>query len=276
MIGHYRVEREIGRGGMGTVYLAEDRKLGRSVDIKLLLDEVSADPERLARFEREARVLASLNHNNIATLYGFEKEGDTSFLVMELVEGETLAERIKRGAVPVDEALALFLQIAEGLGAAHEKGVIHRDLKPANIKVTEEGAVKILDFGLVHEDSSDMTKTGHVMGTPNYMSPEQVQGLPIDPRSDIFSLGAVFYELLTRKKPFSAESMHATMFKVVQGEREPLSQYTHLPSAIVGMVDRALDPNPDGRFADGNALREHLVVFAKRRLPARARARTRP
>ena len=151
-------------------------------------------------------------------------------------------------------------QIADGLGFAHENGMVHRDLKPANLHITKKGQIKILDFGLVREDSSDMTKTGHVMGTPNYMSPEQVQGLTVDPRSDIFSRGAVFYELLTRKKPFGAESMHATMFKVVQGEREPLAQYTHLPASIVAMVDRALDPNPDGRFADGNALREHLSV----------------
>ena len=132
---------------MGEVYRAKDTKLGREVAIKLLLEEVSADPERMARFEREARVLASLNHNNVATLHGFEKEGDTSFLVMELVEGETLAERIERGAIPVHEALVLFLQIAEGLEAAHEKGVIHRDLKPANIKVRKDGIVKVLDFG---------------------------------------------------------------------------------------------------------------------------------
>ena len=154
-------------------------------------------------------------------------------------------------------------QIADGLGFAHEAGMVHRDLKPANIHITKKGQIKILDFGLGHEESSDMTKTGHIMGTPNYMSPEQVQGLKVDPRSDIFSLGAVFYELLTRKKPFSAASIHATMFKVVQGEREPLAKYTHLPAPIVAMIDRALDPNPDRRFADGNALREHLRTIRK-------------
>ena len=180
---------------MGEVYRAKDTKLGREVAIKLLLEEVSADPERVARFEREARVLASLNHNNIATLYGFEKEEDTSFLVMELVEGETLAERIKRGAIPVEEALPLFLQIAEGLEAAHEKGVIHRDLKPANVKLgTDESNVKILDFGLAKAmiNEADMvdpglsnsptltlaaTQRGQILGTAAYMSPEQAQGL---------------------------------------------------------------------------------------------------
>ena len=147
-LGHYEVLSSLGAGGMGEVYRAKDTKLGREVAVKLLLDEVSSDPERLARFEREARMLASLNHNNIATLYGFEREGDTNFLVMEMVEGETLADRIAHGPIPVDEAIPLFLQIAEGLEAAHEKGVIHRDLKPANIKVTDDGNVKILDFGL--------------------------------------------------------------------------------------------------------------------------------
>ena len=154
-LGHYEVLSSLGAGGMGEVYRAKDTKLGREVAVKLLLEEVSADPERLARFEREARVLASLNHHNIATLHGFEKEGDTSFLVMELVGGETLADRIKRGAIPVDEALPLFLQSAEGLEAAHENGVIHRDLKPANIKVTEDGQVKILDFGLAKAMADD-------------------------------------------------------------------------------------------------------------------------
>ena len=139
-LGHYEVLSSLGAGGMGEVYRARDRKLGREVAIKLLLDEVSGDPERLARFDREARVLASLNHPNIATLHGFEKEGDTSFLVMELVEGETLAERIERGALSLDDALAIAGQMAEGLEAAHEKGIVHRDLKPANVKSLKTGA----------------------------------------------------------------------------------------------------------------------------------------
>ena len=142
-LGHYEVVSSLGAGGMGEVYRAKDTKLGREVAIKLLLEEDSADPERLARFDREARVLESLNHSNIATLHGFESEGETSFLVMELVEGETLADRIARGPIPVEDAIPLFLQIAEGLEAAHEKGVIHRDLKPANIKVSEDGDLKI-------------------------------------------------------------------------------------------------------------------------------------
>jgi tetratricopeptide (TPR) repeat protein len=185
-------------------------------------------------------------------------------MVMELLEGQDLKELIKSGApLTMEQILSIMEQIADGLGFAHSRGVIHRDLKPANIHVSKNGQVKILDFGLVHEASSDMTKTGQVMGTPNYMSPEQVQGLRVDPRSDIFSLGAVFYELLTRKKPFSADSIHATMFKVVQGDREPLGQYTHLPRPLVGLVDRALDKDPDNRFADAGALRDHLRVLRR-------------
>ena len=211
-LGHYEVVSSLGAGGMGEVYRARDTKLGREVAVKLLLEEVSTDPERLARFEREARLLASLNHNNIATLHGFEKDGDTSFLVMELVEGETLADRIKRGAIPVDEALPLFLQIAEGLEAAHEKGVIHRDLKPANIKVTDDGKVKVLDFGLAKAfsgDESDVnlsnsptlsmqaTQKGVILGTAAYMSPEQTRGRDIDKRTDVWAFGCVLYEMLS-------------------------------------------------------------------------------
>ncbi|MCZ6740305.1 MAG: serine/threonine-protein kinase, partial [Actinobacteria bacterium] len=207
-LGHYEVVSSLGAGGMGEVYRAKDTKLGREVAIKLLLEEVSQDTERRARFEREAKVLASLNHTNIASLHAFERDGDTNFLVMELVEGETLADRIKRGAIPVDEALPLFLQIAEGLEAAHEKGIIHRDLKPANIKVSEDGNVKILDFGLAkamaYEGESDTdpsesptitaagydrTRQGQILGTAAYMSPEQAKGKTVDKRADIWAFG---------------------------------------------------------------------------------------
>ena len=212
-LGHYEIVSSLGAGGMGEVYRAKDTKLGREVAIKLLLEEVACDHERLARFEREARVLASLNHNNIATLYGFETEGDTSFLVMEVVEGETLADRIKRGAIPVDEALPVFLQIAEGLEAAHEKGVIHRDLKPANIKVNDDGNVKILDFGLAKAmpttdvagagpsgsptitlASFGATQQGQILGTATYMAPEQARGHEVDRRADVWAFGACLFE----------------------------------------------------------------------------------
>ena len=188
---------------MGEVYRARDTKLGREVAIKVLPAEFSRDKERLARFEREAKLLASLNHANIATLYGLEESNGQQFLAMELVEGETLAERIAAGPIPIDEAIPLFLQIAEGLEAAHDKGVIHRDLKPANIKITPGGKIKILDFGLAKAFSRDEdvsaatsqsptltkgTALGAIMGTASYMSPEQARGKGVDKRTDIWAL----------------------------------------------------------------------------------------
>jgi len=253
---------------MGEVYRAKDTKLGREVAIKLLLEEVSADPERMARFEREARVLASLNHNNIATLHGFEKEGDTSFLVMELVEGETLADRINRGAIPVEEVLPLFLQIAEGLEAAHEKGVIHRDLKPANIKVSDNGNVKILDFGLAKamapeaDDSGNAsvsmsptltlaaTQRGEILGTAAYMSPEQARGAAVDRRTDVWAFGACLYESLTAASPFDADSGPDSMAKVLQVEPDWQRLPRDTPARIRELVERCLVKSPRDRLHD--------------------------
>ena len=216
-LAHYEIVEPIGKGGMGEVYRAKDTKLGREVAIKALPEEFTQHPQKLARFEREARLLAALNHPGIATLYEVEESEGKPFLVMELVEGETLAERIARGPVPVDEALTLSQQIAEALEAAHEKGVIHRDLKPANIKVDPEGHVKVLDFGLakafadeVPEGelsasptlSRDATRAGVILGTAAYMSPEQAKGKAVDKRTDIFSFGIVLYEMLAGKKAF--------------------------------------------------------------------------
>jgi serine/threonine protein kinase len=263
-LGKYNIVGKIGKGAMGEVYKGHDPILNRFVAIKIIAETMGTDADLVERFKREARNAAQLNHPNIITIYDFVEEEGHLYMVMELLEGEDLKELIKSGApLTLEQILSIMEQIADGLGFAHARGVIHRDLKPANIHVSKNGQVKILDFGLVHEASSDMTKTGQVMGTPNYMSPEQVQGMKVDPRSDIFSLGAVFYELLTRKKPFSADSIHATMFKVVQGDREPLGQYTHLPRPLVSMVDRALDKDPEGRFADAKALRDHLRVLRR-------------
>ena len=202
-LGHYRIVEQIGAGGMSVVYRARDTKLDRDVALKVLPDLFADDPERLARFQREARVLASLNHPNIASIYGLEESGDTRALVLELVEGPTLAERIAQGAIPIDEALPIAKQIADALEAAHEAGVIHRDLKPANIKVRDDGTVKVLDFGLAKALESDTgsdpsesptltaaaTQMGVIMGTAAYMSPELAAGRPVDKRSDIWSFG---------------------------------------------------------------------------------------
>jgi serine/threonine protein kinase len=212
-LGTYEILSAIGAGGMGEVYKAHDTKLGRDVAIKVLPEAFAHDAERLSRFQREAKMLAALNHPNIATIHGLEQSGGTNYLVMELVSGETLQERVKRdGPVPVEEALTIAKQIAEALEAAHEKGIIHRDLKPANVKMTPEGKVKVLDFGLAKafagetsaEDignsptlSHAATMQGVILGTAAYMSPEQARGKAVDKRTDIWAFGCVLYEVLT-------------------------------------------------------------------------------
>ena len=217
-LGPYEVTAPIGAGGMGEVYRARDTKLDRDVALKVLPPAFTADPDRLARFQREAKVLASLNHPNIAAIYGLEDADGTRALVLELVEGPTLADRISHGRIPLDETLPIARQMAEALEAAHERGIIHRDLKPANIKVTPDGVVKVLDFGLakalepaVSETdaakspmrTSAATKTGVIMGTAAYMAPEQARGQPVDRRADIWAFGVVLYEMLTGRPLFT-------------------------------------------------------------------------
>src|SRR5512147_2965548 len=216
-LGHYQITSQIGKGGMGEVYRARDEKLGRDVAIKVLPEEFAKDADRIARFQREAKLLASLNHPNIAAIHGLEESGGTNFLVLELIGGETLADRIKAGPIPVEESLKLALQIAEALEAAHEKGVIHRDLKPSNIKVTPDGKVKVLDFGLAKAIAGEQaelnlsnsptlseaaTKQGVILGTAAYMSPEQASGKTIDKRADIWAFGVVLFEMLTGRSLF--------------------------------------------------------------------------
>ncbi len=279
-LGNYEVVSSLGAGGMGEVYRARDEKLGREVAIKLLRQEVSNDPERLARFTREARVLASLNHPNIATLHGFETAQDTPFLVMELVEGETLAERIKRGAIPVEEALALFLQIADGLEAAHDKGVIHRDLKPANIKVTDEGAAKILDFGLAKAMTAESTmgdpnssesptltaaatKPGQILGTTAYMSPEQAKGGAVDKRADVWAFGACLYEALTGERAFQGDSAQDVLGSVLKLDPAWDALPSATPTPLRRLLRRCLEKNPNDRLRDiGDARLELCEAFA--------------
>ena len=232
-LGHYDVTALIGEGGMGQVYQATDTKLNRQVALKILPEAFATDPDRLARFQREAQVLASLNHPNIAQIHGLEETDDTRALVLELVEGPTLADRIAQGPIPVDEALPIAKQIAEALEAAHEQGVIHRDLKPANIKVKDDGTVKVLDFGLAkafQPDASDVsasqsptisltaaaTQMGMVIGTAAYMAPEQAKGLPVEKRADIWAFGAVLFEMLSGKRPFVGEDVSDTLATVLK------------------------------------------------------------
>ena len=264
-LSHYKVLEKIGEGGMGEVYLAKDTKLDREVAVKVLPATFSENKERLARFEREARLLASLNHPNIAAIHELEESEGVHFLVLEYVPGETLAERIKRGAIPIDEALPLFKQIAEGLEAAHEKGVIHRDLKPANIKVTPEGKVKVLDFGLAKamagetpaQDLSESptitredTEAGVLLGTAPYMSPEQARGKPVDKRTDIWAFGCCLYEALTGKAAFLGESVSDTIAAVLGKEPgwEALREDT--PPFMRLLLRRCLQKNSRDRLHD--------------------------
>ncbi|MGB6199314.1 MAG: serine/threonine-protein kinase, partial [Candidatus Acidiferrales bacterium] len=233
-LGTYEIVAPIGAGGMGEVYQAHDTKLGRDAAIKILPEAFARDASRLSRFQREAKMLASLNHPNIATIYGLEDSNGTNYLVMELVPGETLADRIRRdGAVPIVEALNIAKQIAEALEAAHEKGIIHRDLKPANVKLTPDGKVKVLDFGLAkayaeETGSSDpnnsptltaaATMQGMILGTAAYMSPEQARGKAVDRRTDIWAFGCVLYELLTGEQLFKGETVTDTLAQVISKE----------------------------------------------------------
>jgi serine/threonine-protein kinase len=259
-LAHYEITSHLGTGGMGEVYQASDSKLGRSVAIKLLPEAFANDGERSARFEREARVLASLNHPNIAAIYGVEESGGRKFLVMELVPGETLAEKIRRGAIPVGDALRIASQIVEALEAAHEKGVVHRDLKPANIKVTADGRVKVLDFGLAKAFEPEMgsasltnsptmnmaaTQQGVILGTASYMSPEQARGRPVDQRADIWAFGCVLYELLSGRRTFDGETVVDIVGAVVN--REP--NWNALPQGSpVRTLKRCLEKDPTRRL----------------------------
>ena len=257
-IGPFLIERELGRGGAGVVYLAHDTKLDRSVAIKSLPPEVTDNPKARSRFEREARLLASVNHPNIATIHEvLEDVEDASYLVLEYVPGQTLAERIAKSPLKLDEALTIALQIAEAVAAAHEHDVIHRDLKPGNIKITPEGRIKVLDFGLakalgceVVDQQSTVTEPGRVIGTPAYMSPEQARGLETDERCDIWSFGCVLYEMLTGKVPFEGETVSDTLAGIL--DREPdwhaLPQAT--PANIQVLLRRCLEKDTRRRLHD--------------------------
>ena len=249
---------------MGEVYQATDTKLKRDVAVKVLPSALAAAPERLARFQREAEVLASLNHPNIAAIYGLEEADSTKALVMELVEGPTLADRIAQGAIPVDEALPIAKQIAEALEAAHEQGIIHRDLKPANVKVRPDGTVKVLDFGLAKAleptgamssgmsqaptiTTPAMTQAGMILGTAAYMSPEQAKGRTVDKRSDVWAFGAVLYEMLSGKRAFDAEDVSETLAAVLRAEVNWSLLPRALSPALRTFLVRCLQKDPKQR-----------------------------
>jgi len=263
-IAHYRMIAKIGEGGMGEVYRALDTKLGRDVAIKVIPEAFARDADRMMRFAREARVLASLNHPQIAAIYGVEERA----LVMELVEGPTLAERIAQGPIPLDEALPIARQIGEALEYAHEKGIVHRDLKPANIKLTADGQVKVLDFGLAKalsnepvsgDDPADSptltmraTVAGVIMGTAAYMSPEQARGKTVDKRADIWAFGVVLYEMLTGRQLFDGETVSDTLAHVLTKEPD----WDRAPAKARHLLRECLAKDPKKRLRDiGDAWR---------------------
>jgi len=267
-IGPYIVDAEIGRGGMGVVYRATDTRLGRSVAIKALPDDLADDAERLARFEREARTLAALNHPNVAGIHGVEEHQGRRYLVLEYVDGETLAERLDRGPLAVDEALEVCAQIARGVEAAHEAGIIHRDLKPGNVKLTPDGRAKVLDFGLAKEtvesssSSVDLTRSptitagqsptaaGVILGTAPYMSPEQARGRPVDRRTDIWSFGVMLYECLTGSSPFVGETVSDSIAAILQADVDFDRLPAATPRSVRRVLRRCLERDKDRRFRD--------------------------
>ena len=264
-LGHYDVTSLLGEGGMGQVWQATDTQLNRQVALKILPDAFAADPDRLARVTREAQILASLNHPNIAAIYGIEEAEGTRALVLELVEGPTLADRIRKGPIALDEALPIVKQIADALEAAHEQGVIHRDLKPANIKVKDDGTVKVLDFGLAKALAGDGldadlsqsptvtaagTREGVILGTAAYMSPEQARGKPLDKRTDIWSFGCVLFETLTGRAVFGGETLSDTIANVLDRQPDWAALPAATPPAIRKLLRRCLDREPRERLRD--------------------------
>ena len=273
----YEILGPLGAGGMGEVYLARDTRLEREVAIKVLSEEMADDEERLRRFDREAKTLASLNHPNVAGIHGIDQEGDTCFLAMELVPGEDLEEKLKHGALPLVEALDVCRQIAEGLEAAHEAGVVHRDLKPANVRITPEGAVKILDFGLAkpigpkarkigsgsaQSDSFLVTSEGMILGTPTYMSPEQARGKPVDRRTDIWAFGCVLFECLTGKRAFKGDAFGDLIVAILEREVNLAALPAETPPRVRELIARCLVKDPRERLRD---LGEARIVLGRAR-----------
>ena len=261
-LGSYEILSPLGAGGMGEVYRARDSKLKREVAIKVLPQSLAADADALARFEREALAVAALSHPNILAIFDFGRHEGMAYAVTELLEGETLRGKLDTGPIPQRQAVDYALQVARGLSAAHEKGIVHRDLKPENLFVSKDGHVKILDFGLAkkveavgeHEKTSAQTGSGHtepgtVMGTMGYMSPEQVRGLPVDHRSDLFSLGAILYEMLSGRKAFKRDTASDTMAAIMRDEPPELTQSgRNVSPALDHIVRHCLEKDRENRF----------------------------
>jgi serine/threonine protein kinase len=281
IIGPYEVEREIGRGGMGIVYLARDTRLGRAVALKAV-GRGGTDAVGRARLQREARAAASLAHPGIATVYALEEDGDDCYLITEYLQGRTLRDELADGPFPYGRWRLVAIAIAEAVGAAHAQGIVHRDLKPENVMRTEAGAIKVLDFGLARATTAlatgmtpTITQAGALVGTPGYMAPEQIRGQPLDARTDVFAVGVLLYELASGVHPFGAGMSSGpgdaagmvaagdVLARIVAEEPAPLETHSMLPPAAVAIVSRALAKNPEARYADGRELAEAL-----RALPA--------
>ena len=273
-LAHYRILRPLGAGGMGEVYLADDTKLGRKVALKVLAPSLAHNPERRERFEREARAVAALNHPNITTLHSIEQHDDVLFLTMEFIEGKTLSELIPRGGMTMGQLLHLAIPLVDAIAAAHDRKVTHRDLKPANVMVTDDGRVKVLDFGLAKLEQEiplagdatmtarPITRDGLIMGTFAYMSPEQAQGRPVDSRSDIFSLGILLYEMATAERPFKGDTHLSLLSSILRDTPPTVTEIRgDLPRDVGRIVRRCLAKDPEERYQTAKDLRNDLRLL---------------
>jgi serine/threonine protein kinase/Tfp pilus assembly protein PilF len=264
-ISHYRILEKLGEGGMGVVYKAQDTKLDRIVALKFLPKHLLCDEEAKTRFAHEAKAASALNHTNITTIYEIDEVEGECFICMEYVEGKSIKELIKEKTLSIEEILKIAIQVAEGLNVAHKKGIVHRDIKSDNIMLTDEGLVKIMDFGLAKlKGVSKLTKTGTTLGTMQYMSPEQAQGMEVDQRSDIFSFGVVLYEMITSQLPFKGEHEAAIIYSILNETPEPLARYkANIPEGLQRIVDKALAKNRDERYQHVDDLRADLLKIRR-------------
>ncbi|MEO5741674.1 MAG: serine/threonine-protein kinase, partial [Vicinamibacterales bacterium] len=274
-IGPYEIVSPLGAGGMGDVYRAHDARLGRDVALKVLPSDVAADPERLARFRREARAVAALNHPHIVTIFSIEEDKGVPFMTMELVEGRSLDHELAQGGLPVAQVFEIAVAIADALAATHRKGIVHRDVKPANVMVNRDGVVKMLDFGLALEtvahDASEsavtslgLTKEGIIIGTVPYMSPEQIEARAVDHRSDIFSFGVVLYEMATGTRPFSGGTSPALMSSILKDRPRPIAATrADVPEGVWRLVRRCLEKSPGDRVQSAEDIHTELKALRR-------------
>jgi serine/threonine protein kinase len=278
MVSHYKILRKLGSGGMGVVYEAEDTRLGRKVAVKFLTEEMERDPSILERFQREARAASSLNHPGICTVHSIEEHERRHFIVMELLEGQTLAQRMGRQPFEIEELLGLAIQIADALESAHSKGIVHRDLKPVNLMINARGQVKVLDFGLAKIEgvgkmadressqadtmlgANQLTTAGTVLGTVYYMSPEQARGQLTDARTDLFSLGAVLYQMATATLPFPGDTQPVVFEAILNRAPKPLSEHNpSMPAALGRVFEKALEKDRNLRYQTATELKTDLL-----------------